>query len=103
MLLSDVRSRAYQHLCICRVSENRLKTFWSCAVVNHRERNPLLGPDRLDPSMDMYFLFTGLRCEHLTDCSAQLSQAASGMVKSGHEIRGQHEHVIVIVNDSDRS
>jgi hypothetical protein len=65
--------------------------------VNHREGNPLLDSDRLDPSMDMYFLFNRLRCEHLTDCSAQLSQAASGyeMVKPGHEIRGQRGHVIV--------
>ena len=65
--------------------------------MNHRERNPLLESDRLDPSMDMYFLFTRLRCEYLTDCSAQLSQAASGH-GHGHEIRGQHGHVIVIVN-----
>lgn len=64
--------------------------------MNHREGNPLLESDRLDPSMDMYFLFIRLRCEHLTDCPAQPSQAASGygMVKSGHDIRGQRGHVI---------
>ena len=53
--------------------------------MNHRECNPLLESDRLDPSMDMYFLFTRLGCEYLADCSAQLSQAASA---SGYETSG---------------
>jgi hypothetical protein len=67
--------------------------------VNHRECNPLLESDRLDPSMDMYFLFNRLRCEYLTDCSAQLSHAsASGYETSGHGNLEQHGHVIVIVN-----
>lgn len=65
--------------------------------MNHRERNPLLESDRLDPSMYMYLLFArllvrvpdGLFCPAESGCEWMSGYVyESGHKMRGHEIRG---------------
>ncbi len=66
-----------------RVLKNYLETLRSGAVMDHRERDPLLQSDRFYPSMYLYRFLNRFRGKHLTNCPSQ-----TGAVERGDELLG---------------
>lgn len=66
-----------------RVLKNHLETLRGGAVMDHRERDPLLQSDRFNPPMYLYRFLTRFVCKHLANCRSQTGTFERGD-ESGH-------------------